>query len=113
MTGTPGSARWCLEECPEFRQCGRVLEQEQMPSVVAAQLGSADPRCDRGAVVGRRDPVVVAVTDQRRAGDRVEPVPYVMVGARLELGLVGGCGGWVLLIMGRGQPFGQRAIGRV
>ena len=37
-----------------------------------------------------------------------------MARARLELGLVGGCGGWVLLILaGGGQAFGQRAICRV
>jgi hypothetical protein len=35
-----------LQECLEFRQRGRVLEQEQVPSFVAAQLGSADARCD-------------------------------------------------------------------
>lgn len=33
-----------------------------------------------------------------------------MARARLELGLVGECGGWVPLIVGRGQAFGQRAV---
>src|SRR5271169_4166347 len=82
-----------------------------MPSFVAAQLGSADARCDRGAVLDRRDPVVVAVANQGRACDRVEAVPYVMACARLELGLVCGCGGRVPLILASGgQAFGQRAI---
>jgi len=81
-------------------------------SFVAAQLGSADARCDRDAVLGRRDLVVVAVADQGRAGDRVEAVPYVMACARLELGRVGGCGGWVPLVLASGgQAPGQRAIG--
>src|SRR5580693_1410054 len=85
-----------------------------MPSFVAAQLGSADARCDRGAVLDRRDPVVVAVANQGRAGDRVEAVPYIMACAGLELGLVGGSCGWVRLILASGgQAFGQRAICRV
>src|SRR5215469_6853926 len=79
-----------------------------MPSVVAAQPGSADARRDRGAVLSRRDPVVVAVADQSRAGDRAEPVPHVMACARLELGRGGG---WVLLTLASaGEAFGQRAI---
>jgi hypothetical protein len=103
-----------LQECLEFRQRGRVLEQEQVPSVVAAQLGSADARCDRGTVVDRRDPVVVAVPDQGRAGDRAEAVPDVMARARLELGRAGGCGGRVpLIVASGGQAVGQRAIGGV
>src|SRR6516165_2878380 len=82
-----------------------------MPSVVAAQLGSADARRDRGAVLTRRDRVVVAVADQRRAGDRAEPVPHVMACARLELGPDGGCGGRVLPTSARaGEALGQRAI---
>src|SRR5215470_12233144 len=82
-----------------------------MPSFVATQLRSADARCDRGAVLGRRDPVVVAVANQGRAGDRVEAVPYVMACARLELSREGGRGGWVLLVLASGgQAFGQRAI---
>ena len=32
----------CLQECLEFRKRGRVLDQEQMPAFVAAQLGSAE-----------------------------------------------------------------------
>ncbi len=37
-----------------------------------------------------------------------------MACARLELSLVGGCGGWVQLILASGgQAFGQRAICRV
>ena len=82
-----------------------------MPSLVAAQLASADARCDRAAVPDRGDHVVVAVANQGRAGDRVEAVPYVMARARVELGRAGGCGGWVPLIaVGGGQGFGQRAI---
>jgi hypothetical protein len=103
-----------LQECLEFRQRGRVLEQEQVPSFVAAQLGSADARCDRGAVLDRRDPVIVAVPDQGRAGDRVEAVPDVMARACLELGRAGGCGGRIpLIVADGGQAVGQRAIGGV
>src|ERR1700729_1435276 len=82
-----------------------------MPSVVAAQLGSANAQRDRGAVLSRRDSVVVAVANQRRACDRAEPVPHVMACARLELRLGGGCGGLVLLTLASaGEALGQRAI---
>src|SRR5690242_9458316 len=81
-----------------------------MPSVVAAQLGSADARCDRSAIWRRCDPVVVAVGNEGRARDRAEAVPYVMACARLQLGCTGGCG-WVSLILAAGgQAFGQGAI---
>jgi hypothetical protein len=36
-----------------------------------------------------------------------------MACARLELGRVGGCGGWVPVLARGGQAFGQRAIGWV
>src|ERR1700735_1155478 len=81
-----------------------------MPSFVAAQLGSADARCDRGAVLDRRDPVVVAVANQGRAADRVEAFPYIMGCAGLELGIVGGRVRLILAI--GGQAFGPRAIRR-
>jgi hypothetical protein len=44
------SARWCLEECGECREGGRVLEQEPVAAFIAVQLGAADARCDVGAV---------------------------------------------------------------
>jgi hypothetical protein len=56
-----------LQECLEFRKRGRILDKEQMPAFVAAQLGSAEARCDRGAVLDRSYLVVVAVADQGRA----------------------------------------------
>src|SRR5207244_10990964 len=59
------SARWCLKECDECREGGRVLEQEPVAAFVAVQLGAADARCDIGAVVDWCDPVVVAVANQR------------------------------------------------
>ena len=82
-----------------------------MSSFVAAQLGSADARCDRGAVLDRRDPVVVAVANQGRASDRTEAVPDVIVRACLKLGRVGGRGSRIPLIVASGrQAFGQRTI---
>ncbi len=78
-----------------------------MAAFVAVQLGAADARGDVGAVVDRRDPVVVAVANQGRAGDRAEPVPHVMACPRLELGRAGGHGGRVLLILPGGRGIGH------
>src|SRR5581483_2727548 len=105
------SARWCLQECDVCREGGRVLKQESVAAFVAVQLGTADARCDVDAVVGRCDPVVVAVANQDWASDRAQPAPSVMTFARLELGLVGGHGGWILLILPSGRhPLGNRPI---
>ena len=99
------------EECGECREGGRVLEQEPVAAFIAVQLGTADARCDAGAVAGRCDPVVVTVADQGRAGDRAEAVPHVMAFARLELGRAGGHRHRVLLILpGGGQPLSDRPI---
>ena len=85
-----------------------------MTAFVAVQFGATDARCDVDAVAGRCDPVVVAVANQDRAGDRAQPVPHIMTFPRLDLGLVGGHGGWVLLILpSRRHPLGDGPIGRV
>lgn len=72
------------------------------------QLGFLDPRCDRGAVLCRSDPVVIAVADEGRACDRAEPVPHVMPFAGFELGPMSSRGRGVQLSCG--QAFGQRPI---
>jgi hypothetical protein len=78
---------------------------------VAVQLGFLDPRCDRGAVLCRSDPVVIALADEGRACDRAEPVPHVMPFAGFELGPMSRRGRGVHLSCG--QAFGQRTIGWV
>ncbi len=87
------SARSRLKEGYEFGHRGRVLEQEGMPSFVAAELGCTNPRCDRPAVLNRSDPVIASGGNQSGAGDHAEPVPYIMSHAGLQLSPAGGCAG--------------------
>lgn len=91
--GTPVlmSELWNAKECHEVGHRRRVLDQEQVPTLVLAQLGSANSRRDRRAVLSGSDSVIASVGNDGRAGDRVEPVPYIMACAGLQLSLACGC----------------------
>ena len=54
------SARSSVKERQEFGDRDRVLEQERVAPFVAAELGSANLRRDRPAVLNRSDPVIAS-----------------------------------------------------
>ena len=69
-----------------------VLHHEHVAALEEAQLRARDAGGDGLAVLGRRDPVVAPGGHEGGAGDAVEPIPHVVVAARLELedGALGG-----------------------